>query len=45
MSHVSERQASGRELNAELPNPPAEVVAATEALRRKPLRDRIKNYL
>jgi hypothetical protein len=39
-------EASSRELDAELPHPLSEVViAATEALRRKPLRDRIKNYL
>jgi DNA-binding MarR family transcriptional regulator len=39
-------EASSRELDAELPHPLSEVViAATEALRRKPLRDRIKSYL
>jgi hypothetical protein len=38
-------EASSRELDAELPHPLSEVViAATEALRGKPLRDRIKNY-
>jgi DNA-binding MarR family transcriptional regulator len=39
-------EAAGRELDAELPHPLSEVViAATEALQRKPLRDRIRNYL
>ena len=39
-------EAAGRELDAELPHPLSEVViAATEALRRKPLRERIQRYL
>ncbi|GAA3435846.1 MarR family winged helix-turn-helix transcriptional regulator [Kutzneria kofuensis] len=39
-------EAAGRELDAELPYPLSEVViAATEALRRKPLRDRIRHNL
>ena len=39
-------ETAGRELDAELPYPLSEVViAATEALQRRPLRDRIQNYL
>ncbi|MFC0433266.1 MarR family winged helix-turn-helix transcriptional regulator [Kutzneria buriramensis] len=39
-------EAAGRELDAELPYPLSEVViAATEALRHKPLRERIQRYL
>jgi DNA-binding MarR family transcriptional regulator len=39
-------EAAGRELDAELPHPLSEVVvAATEALRRNPLRDRIRRHL
>ncbi|MFI9384321.1 MarR family transcriptional regulator [Kutzneria sp. NPDC052558] len=39
-------EAAGRELDAELPHPLSEVVvAATEALRRKPHRDRIRDHL
>jgi DNA-binding MarR family transcriptional regulator len=39
-------EAAGRELDAELPHPLSEVViAAVEALQRKPLRDRIQDYL
>jgi DNA-binding MarR family transcriptional regulator len=39
-------ETAGRELDAELPHPLSEVViAATEALHRKPLRDRIRPHL
>ena len=39
-------EAAGHELDAELPYPLSEVViAATEALQRKPLRDRIRDQL
>lgn len=39
-------EAAGRELDAELPHPLSEVIiAATESLQRKPLRDRIRHHL
>jgi DNA-binding MarR family transcriptional regulator len=39
-------ETAGRELDAELPFPLSEVViSATEALRRRPLRDRIRDHL